>query len=144
MANNSPTIVAASLSDDQLKKSIDSLVSYVDEAMKKMVKSTNKAVGEMEAKLKSLGNLKIDSGGSADGGASKRAKSSKDAADAVKSETVANEELIKTLQRQKKELFDLKAEAGQLSVARKSTSGLTNGYQDIVDDIRKKEKAKGK
>ena len=74
MANNSPTIVLASLSDDQLKKSIDSLVFNVDEAMKKMVQSTNNAVGEMEAKLKSLGNLKIDSGGSADGGASKRAK----------------------------------------------------------------------
>ena len=39
MANNSPTIVAASLSDDQLKKSIDSLVTHVDEAMKKMVTS---------------------------------------------------------------------------------------------------------
>lgn len=93
MANNSPTIVAASLSDDQLKKSIDSLVTHVDEAMKKMVQSTNKAVGEMEAKLKSLGNLKIDSVGSADGGSSRRTSS-------VEKETKARKELNMTLDQQ--------------------------------------------
>ena len=93
MANNSPTIVAASLSDDQLKKSIDSLVTHVDEAMKKMVQSTNNAVGEMEAKLKSLGNLKIDSGGSTDGGSSRRTSS-------VEKETKARKELSMTLDQQ--------------------------------------------
>ena len=92
MANNSPTIVAASLSDDQLKKSIDSLVTHVDEAMKKMVQSTNDAVGEMEAKLKSLGNLKIDSGGSSDGGASKRAKAQNEETAAIKESTKAYKE----------------------------------------------------
>ena len=95
MANNSPTIVAASLSDDQLKKSIDSLVTHVDEAMKKMVQSTNNAVGEMEAKLKSLGNLKIDSGGSADGGASKRTKSQNAETDAVEKNIAARDKQIK-------------------------------------------------
>ena len=93
MANNSPTIVAASLSDDQLKKSIDSLVSYVDKAMGKMVQSTNNAVGEMEAKLKSLGNVRIDSGGSADGGSSRRTS-------AVEKETKARKELNMTLDQQ--------------------------------------------
>ena len=100
MANNSPTIVAASLSDDQLKKSIDSLVSHVDEAMKKMVQSTNNAVGEMEAKLKSLGNLKIDSGGSADGGASKRTKAQNAETVAVKESTQAYKEKTLTLDQQ--------------------------------------------
>jgi hypothetical protein len=95
MANNSPTIVAASLSDDQLKKSIDSLVTHVDEAMKKMVQSTNNAVGEMEAKLKSLGKLKIDSGGSADGGASKRAKAQNTETDAVQKNVAARDKQIK-------------------------------------------------
>lgn len=93
MANNSPTIVAASLSDDQLKKSIDSLVTHVDEAMKKMVQSTNNAVGEMEAKLKSLGNVRIDSGGTADGGSSRRTS-------AVEKETKARKELNMTLDQQ--------------------------------------------
>ena len=93
MANNSPTIVAASLSDDQLKKSIDSLVTHVDEAMKKMVQSTNNAVGEMEAKLKSLGNVRINSGGTADGGSSRRTS-------AVEKETKARKELNMTLDQQ--------------------------------------------
>ena len=97
MANNSPTIVAASLSDEQLKKSIDSLVTHVDEAMKKMVQSTNNAVGEMEAKLKSLGNLKIDSNGTADGGASKRAKAQNAEAAAVKESTQAYKEKTSSL-----------------------------------------------
>lgn len=100
MANNSPTIVAASLSDDQLKISIDSLVTHVDEAMKKMVQSTNNAVGEMEAKLKSLGNLKIDSNGTADGGASKRAKAQNAEAAAVKESTQAYKEKTMTLDQQ--------------------------------------------
>ena len=93
MANNSPTIVAASLSDDQLKKSIDSLVSHVDEAMKKMVQSTNNAVGDMEAKLKTLGNVKINSGGANDGGSSRRTSS-------VEKETKARKELVMTLDQQ--------------------------------------------
>lgn len=96
MANsNSPTLVSASLSDEQLKKSIDSLVTHVDEAMKKMVQSTNNAVGEMEAKLKSLGNLKIDSGGSADGGASKRAKAQNEETEAVERTNAARDKQIR-------------------------------------------------
>lgn len=93
MANNSPTLVMASLSDDQLKKSIVSLVTHVDEAMKKMVQSTNNAVGEMEAKLKSLGNVRINSGGANDGGSSRRTSS-------VEKETKARKELVMTLDQQ--------------------------------------------
>lgn len=100
MANNSPTIVAASLSDDQLKKSIDSLVTHVDEAMKKMVQSTNKAVGEMEAKLKSLGNIRIDTGSTSDGRSSKRAKAQNAETDAVKDSTQAYKEKTLTLDQQ--------------------------------------------
>lgn len=104
MANNSPTLVMASLSDDQLKKSIDSLVSHVDEAMKKMVQSTNNAVGEMEAKLKSLGNLKIDSEGTNDGGTGRRTqqhekftKAVNDASEAVSKETQKLQDLQQSL-----------------------------------------------
>lgn len=95
MANNSPTIVAASLSDDQLKKSINSLVTHVDEAMKKMVQSTNNAVGEMESKLKSLGNIKMDSGGYANGGASKRTKAQNAETEAVEKNIAARGKQIK-------------------------------------------------
>ena len=97
MANSSPTIVAASLSDEQLKTSINNLVAHVDEAMKKMVQSTNSAVGEMEKKLKSLGDIKIDTGGSADGGSSRRTKKQQDETQAVKETVSAHKELVTTL-----------------------------------------------
>ena len=118
MANNSPTIVAASLSDDQLKKSIDSLVTHVDEAMKKMVQSTNNAVGEMEAKLKSLGNIKIDSGGSADGGAYKRAKAQNEETAAIKESTQAYKD--------KKMALDQMASSQQVAIRSANPSSIRN------------------
>ena len=122
---NSPSIVMASLSDDQLKKSIDSLVTHVDEAMKKMVQSTNNAVGEMEAKLKSLGNLKIDSGGSADGGASKRAKAQNAETDAVEKNIAARDKQIKKNQ-EAVTSFDNFAKAQQVAIRSASPSGIRN------------------
>lgn len=89
----SPTIVAASLSDEELKKSVKSLVDYVDTQLNIMVASTNIAVNSMEKKLKSLGSIKIDSGGAADGGSSRRTSS-------VERETKARKELITTLDQQ--------------------------------------------
>ena len=88
-----PTIVLASLSDDKLKESINSLVKHVNDKMEEMVESTNSAVKRMEDKLKSLGNLKIDSGGTADGGSSRRTS-------AVEKETKARKELNMTLDQQ--------------------------------------------
>ena len=125
MANNSPTIVSASLSDEQLRKSIDSLVSHVDESMKKMVQSTNNAVGQMEAKLKSLGNLKIDSGGSADGGASKRAKAQNAETDAVEKNVAARDKQIKKNQ-EAATSFDNFAKAQQVAIRSASPSGIRN------------------
>ena len=143
MANNSPTIVSASLSDEQLRKSIDSLVSHVDESMKKMVQSTNNAVGQMEAKLKSLGNLKIDSGGSADGGSSRRTS-------AVEKETKARKELNMTLDQQASALEKAtKRNKGIDYVALqsdvdKNLTHLVNVNKDVdsqMDNILKKEQA---
>lgn len=71
MAN--PTIVAASLDDKELQQSIANLVAHVKRGLHTMLTDTNSTVEEMEKKLKSLGNLKIDSGSAADGGSSKRA-----------------------------------------------------------------------
>jgi len=71
MANN-PTIVAASLSDQDLKNSIDKLVQHVDEATKKMASSMDSAVEQMKRKLGELGNVKIDFGSSSSGGGTKK------------------------------------------------------------------------
>ena len=99
-----PTIVLASLSDDKLKESINSLVKHVNDKMEEMVESTNSAVKRMEDKLKSLGSLKIDTGGSNDGGTGRRTqqhekltKAVNDASEAVSKETQKLQDLQQSL-----------------------------------------------
>lgn len=69
MANN-PTIVAASLSDQTLKDSINKLVNEVNSSVNSMAENFNTAIGSMETKLKNLG--RIDLGGSTSGGGTKK------------------------------------------------------------------------
>lgn len=78
------TIISASLSDKDIKESIDKLVKHVDEGMNKMVASTNSAVAKMKESIKSLGDLKVDFGGSADGGSSKITKKQQELTQEVK------------------------------------------------------------
>lgn len=99
-----PTIVLASLSDDKLKESINSLVKHVNDKMEEMVESTNSAVKRMEDKLKSLGSLKIDTGGTNDGGTGRRTqqhekltKAVNDASEAVSKETQKLQDLQQSL-----------------------------------------------
>ena len=90
-----PTIVSASLDDKELQQSIANLVAHVKRGLHTMLTDTNSTVDAMEKKLKSLGNLKIDSGGSADGGASKRAKAQNAETDAVEKTITARGKQIK-------------------------------------------------
>lgn len=84
-----PTVIVGHLNNEELQKSIDTLVAKVDEGMKHIVKSTNTAVYAMEEKLKSLGGIKIDGGGSTNGGSSKKA------VDAINSVIAAQDKQIK-------------------------------------------------
>ena len=97
MANNSPTIVAASLDDEKLKKSIEQMVQNLNDGLKKMKESTDSAVDYMQKSLQKLGNVKFDSGGAADGGSSKRAKHQNEETDAVQKTTAARKEYNATL-----------------------------------------------
>lgn len=99
MANN-PTVVIGSLNDEELKKSIDKLVNHVDQQLNYMVSSTKVAVMSMNKSLKSLGDTKIDFGGSADGGASKRTKAQNAETVAVKESTQAYKEKTLTFGQQ--------------------------------------------
>jgi hypothetical protein len=74
MATNSATVVAASLDSLQLEASINSLVKMVAQKTKAMADNFTSEVGRMEQAVKNLGNIKINSGGAADGGSSRRAK----------------------------------------------------------------------
>ena len=74
MSDTSATIIAASLNSDDLEKSINKLVATVATKTKEMADNFTSEVGRMEKAIKNLGNIKIDSGGTADGGSSRRAK----------------------------------------------------------------------
>lgn len=74
MATN-PTVVVGSLNDEEIKKTIDSLVEHVNKGMEKIVSNTNSAVDGMRNKLRELGTFKVDSSGTADGGSTRRTKS---------------------------------------------------------------------
>lgn len=72
--SNSATIVTAALDSTQLEQSINKLVQTVASKTKAMADNFTSEVGRMEQAVKNLGNIKIDSGGAADGGSSRRAK----------------------------------------------------------------------
>ena len=57
MAEQNPTVIIAHLDDEKLRKSIDSLVGYVDEKFKAMTTSTTNAVNTMQQELQKLGSL---------------------------------------------------------------------------------------
>ena len=96
---SNPTIVSASLDDKELKQSIANLVAHVKRGLHTMLTDTNSTVDAMEEKLKSLGNLKIDSGGTADGGSSRRTSSLKQEEQQVKSVTTSYDGLANQLQK---------------------------------------------
>lgn len=70
---DSATIVAAALDSKQLETSINDLVSMVAKKTKEMADNFTGEVKRMEDAIKNLGSIKIDSGGTANGGSTKRA-----------------------------------------------------------------------
>lgn len=123
-----PTIVSASLDDKELQQSIANLVAHVKRGLHTMLTDTNSTVNAMEKKLKSLGNLKIDSGGSADGGASKRAKAQNAETDAVEKNIAARDKQIKKNQ-EAVTSFDNFAKAQQVAIRSANPSGMRNAEE---------------
>lgn len=74
MADTSATIIAASLSSEELEKSIDKLVGNVATATNLIRKDFDDMVSHIKQSLNSLGDIKINSSGSSDGGSSRRSK----------------------------------------------------------------------
>lgn len=132
-----PTIVSASLDDKELQQSIANLVAHVKRGLHTMLTDTNSTVDAMEKKLKSLGNLKIDSGGSADGGASKRTSKLKE----EENQTKANTQAIKENTAAKKEnlTFDQQQKGLQTAMgvksARDSFYAFAQGYKKQAQEI---------
>lgn len=74
MGNESPTVVIAQLDDEKLRKSIDSLVSYVNEQFNSMVSTTNQKVSAMQQELMKLNDFKFDNKTTTDNGNTARTK----------------------------------------------------------------------
>ena len=89
------TIIAASLNSEELEKSVNQLVKKIDDNLGKIKSSFDSTIAHMKKGLQELGSTKVDMGGSADGGSSRRASS-------VKRETDARKELVSTLDQQAK------------------------------------------
>ena len=123
-----PTIVSASLDDKELKQSIANLVAHVKRGLHTMLTDTNSTVDAMEKKLKTLGNLKIDSNGTADGGASKRAKAQNAETDAVEKNIAARDKQIKKNQ-EAATSFDNFAKAQQVAIRSANPSGIRNAEE---------------
>ena len=93
------TIIAGSLNDRELKSSIDSLVSYVDEKVKGMATNFDNELKRMKTSLQNLGNIKIDGGSASDSGSERRTKRNADEAKSVRETTVAYEQLALATQK---------------------------------------------
>ena len=94
-----PSLVLAKLDDDKLKDSINSLVNHLESSLERMKKSTTNAVQDMQQTLQSLGNIKVDTGGSADGDSSKRAKKQREETQAVNDTVAAYDKLAEAQQK---------------------------------------------
>lgn len=84
-----PTLVVASLSDEELKKSIDGLVRHVNEGAEEMKNSFDSAVEAMKKKLGELSTTKIDFGVGSAGGGKSQVKTQQEVTQAVNDTTKA-------------------------------------------------------
>lgn len=97
---DTPTIVVAHLDDEKLKASIQSLVTTINTAMDSIKAKTTNTVAEMQRSLQTLGNIKVSSVGSDDGGASRRKKAQEEETQSVKQTIATRKELNATLDQQ--------------------------------------------
>ena len=137
-----PSLVLAKLDDDKLKDSINSLVNHLESSLERMKKSTTNAVQDMQQTLQSLGNIKVDTGGSADGGSSKRAKKQREETQAVNDTVAAYDKLAEAQQKASR-----KKDIEYMSLPSDVQEGLTylvNVNKDVdsqLDSIIQKERA---
>jgi len=92
-------IIAGSLSDKELRSSIDSLVSYVDQKVQDMGTSFDNELKRMKQSLKNLGDIKVDSGGTSNSDFSRRTKRIDEEARSVRETTFAYDQLAEATQR---------------------------------------------
>lgn len=131
MAGSSPTIVAASLSDADLKASINKLVDEVERASKRMGDTFTSQVERMRRSLLELGNTKITIGSSVDGGSSQRTRRVREETAEVEKNTRARKENVATLDQQAQAI----QRAAAPKSARDSYLAFMQGYKEQARQV---------
>lgn len=135
MADNSATIIAASLDSDALEKSINKLVETVATKTKDMADNFTKEVGRMEQAIKNLGNVKVDFGGTADGGSSRRTSKQKEEESQVKATTQAYKEQAATFDQQAASVK--RASRGSALGLKKELDETSNSYSNLIQQLQR-------
>lgn len=125
MAEQNPTVIIAHLDDEKLRKSIDSLVGYVDEKFKTMTTSTTNAVNTMQQSLNKLGELKITSTGS---GGESRATAIKKEKKEVEDLKLSYDQMAQALQKATRYPSEMRMQ-DQSKSARDSYLAFMQGYK---------------
>lgn len=131
MAQNSPTIIAASLDDKQMRQSIENLVNTVKAKTDKMANDFDGVVDRMNASLKKLGEGKVSS--------STRKES--DNSSAIKKETQATEDNTAANKKNAQSLKEIGDNFDRLQAALQTAEREVRKFQShstfSTDDIQK-------
>lgn len=109
MASN-PTVIVGHLDDQELKQSISNLVAHVKRGLHTMETDTTNTVQAMQKSLQSLGNLKLDSNSSGDGGSTRRARRQQAETQAVKETEASYDQLLGALKAAQREVSIFKSQ----------------------------------
>lgn len=124
---DSATIVSAALDSRQLEDSINKLVQTVASKTKEMADNFTSEVARMEQTVKNLGNIKIGSGSTADGGSSRRTSSLKQEEQQVKNVATSYDGLAKAQQ------TAIGSRGG--SALKKDINEAANSYSGLIQQI---------
>lgn len=129
---NQPTIVVAKLDDEKLKASIDKMVNDLNIGLNEMTKNTDKAVAKMQASLKSVGNIKFDSGG-IDGGSSKRTKKLQEEENSVNRLSRQYDQLSASMQKTSRSESPIQTMQTQLDLMIEQLRNARSQYSSFVE-----------
>ena len=135
MADTSATIIAASLNSDDLEKSINKLVKTVASKTKAMADNFTSEIARMEQAVRNLGNVRVNSSGSADGGSSKRASKQKEEEAQVKATTQAYKEQAATFDQQAASVK--RASRGSTLGLKKELDEASNSYSNLIQQLQR-------
>ncbi len=122
---DNPSVVVGHLSDEEIKASIESIVSTVDDGAKRMAQKFDDQIKVMEQSFNRLKNLKADFGESSGGSRRSASSNTKQETQAVKEHTQAVKEGAQS--------YDVLAQAQQKAISPKSAQ---DSYYTIIKNMR--------